>query len=79
MTTDMMDVQTLQYPSQLPMVDLVNIRGRFRPFEMLLLQALVPETEPVAVPVQYLDHVPTSVAKYKQVPGQRVHLQTIGH
>ena len=79
MTAHMMDVQTFQYPPQLTMVNLVNVRCRFRPFEMLLLQALVPEAEPIPVPVQHFDHVPPSVAEHKQMTGQRVHLQTISH
>ena len=65
MPLNAMNIQPLQNPAQLPVIDLENIRCRFRPFEILLLQTLMPKTESVPVPVQHLDHVSPVVAEYK--------------
>jgi hypothetical protein len=73
------DVQSLHYPAQLPVIDLMDVRCGCRPTEMLLLQSLLPEAKAVAVPVEHLDHIAPSIAEHKQMPGQRVHFQVLGH
>ena len=71
------DFKPFQKPTQLPQIQLHDFCGVFRPAEKLLLQPLVPETKPIAVPVQDFDHIPAAIAKGEQVTGERIELKLV--
>ena len=73
------DIQPLQKPIELPGIQLEHLIPTLGPGEMMLLQALVPQAKPVAVPVQNLDHVALAVAKGKQVTRERIQRQFVLH
>src|SRR5690606_11591688 len=50
-----------------------------RPGELLLLQALVPDDEPGAIPCQDLQLIAPTVDEHKQRPGERIALQRPFH
>ena len=72
MGADLLEAQSLQKPAELTRVDGPQLLFRFRPTEKMLLQTLLPETKTVALPVQDLDNMASTVAKDKQVSGKRI-------
>lgn len=72
MGTDLLKAESLKKPAELTGVDGHQLLFRFRPTEKMLLQALLPETKTVAIPVQDLDNMTPAVAKNKQVSGKRI-------
>ena len=66
------DVEAFQKPVQLTVVKRKNLLAAFRPNESMPLQAFMPDAKPVTVPVKDLDHVSATIAKGKQVPGERI-------
>jgi hypothetical protein len=70
-----MNLQAFQQPAQLPLINLKNLFMGLRPFESVLLQALLPQTKTVSVPIQYLHDIVPAVAKGKQVAGKWVQIQ----
>ena len=71
--------QSFQQPMQLPGPKRHHVCARFRPFIRVLLQTLLPEAEPVAIPVEYLDYIPFPIAEGEQVPGEWVQFQVLRH
>jgi hypothetical protein len=59
--------QMLEFPDVIYVHDLGH---ELRPAEMMLLQALVPKAEAVAVPAQHLDGVAPAVAEYEEMSGK---------
>ena len=77
---DLGDIQPFKEPCQLPVTDL-NRSGFLCiwPPESLALQTAVEEPEAVIVPVENLDLVAQSIAKNKQMAGERIGFQHIHH
>ena len=57
-------IEPLKEPFELLQIDLV--RDHPRPREALLLEPLVPETEPIAMPIERLDLVASSIGEDKE-------------
>ena len=66
--TGLLKVKPLQQPAKLPPVDLKRLLFRLRPFEIVFLKALLPQTEAVSIPIQYLQIVSPAIAENKQMP-----------
>ncbi|MEZ4602730.1 MAG: hypothetical protein R2861_04770 [Desulfobacterales bacterium] len=61
----LIDLQPLEQPVQLPVINLENISFCLRPPERLFLQTLVPQAKPVSIPVQNFYDIFTPVTEYK--------------
>jgi len=68
------DIEPLQQPVKLSAVKAEHLGLTLGPDKPVPLQALLPETKPVAVPVEDLDHIPAAVAERKQMPGEWIQL-----
>jgi len=72
------DIVAIEQPVQL----LGGERNQFvnalaRPVEAGFFQALLPQAEATAFPVEHLDTVSTSVAEHKEMLGERVEAETV--
>ncbi len=77
MGSELADIQPLQKPAQLPRIDLYDLLPTLWPSEKMLFQTLVPQAKSVSVPVQDLNHIAATVAKDKQMTGERVQIHLI--
>ena len=61
-------IEPLKEPFELLQIDLVRDRLRVhpRPRKALLLEPLVPETEPIAMPIERLDLVASAIGEDKE-------------
>jgi len=67
--------EAIEKPTKLLRSDVHDLGRPLRPAETLLLQALMPETEPVAIPVQHFDGVAPAVAEDKELSGKGIQIQ----
>ncbi len=63
--------QSIQQPGQFMTLNGKNFIRCLRPSEPISFQPFMPETETVAIPVQNLDDIPFSIAKGKEVAGEK--------
>jgi len=68
----LMDFQAVKKPSEFTKPYFPDLFCQLRPFERVLLQSLLPQTESVYVPVQYLNDCAFAIAENKQMTGKRV-------
>ncbi len=66
------DCEAIKKPAELLCSNIHDLGRVLRPAETMLLQALVPETKTVAVPVQNFERITLAVAEDEKVPGERV-------
>ena len=64
--------ETIEEPAELLCGNIHDLSRVLRPAEAMLLKALVPKTEAVAIPVQNLERITLAVAEDEKVPGEGV-------
>ena len=66
------DREAIKKPAELLCSNIHDLGRVLRPAEAMLLKALVPKTEAVAIPVQNLERITLAVAEYEKMPGEGV-------
>ena len=66
------ECETIKEPAELLRGDVHDLGRLLRPAETMLLQALVPETKTITVPVQNFERITLAVAEDEKVPGEGV-------
>lgn len=71
----LMDFQAVKKPSEFTEPYFPDLFCRFRPFERVLLQSLLPQAESAYVPVQYFNDCAFAITENKQMAGKKVKIK----
>ena len=71
-------VEPFKEPRKLTCPKLQGLLPGLGPKEAMLLQSLLPQAKPVAIPVEDFDERPTFVAKDEQLSTENIHLWKTG-
>jgi len=64
------DIESLKEKPKLPCAELCHVGLLPRPFEPVFLEAFLPQTKTVSIPIQNLYHRPSAVGEHKEMPGE---------
>jgi len=66
------DSEAVEEPAELLRRDVHGLKRVIRPVKAMLLQALVPETKAVSVPIEHFESIAPAVAEYEKIAGKGI-------